>query len=525
MPKSYVSSIHSLITVAMFFVSSLFITSVLSAQILTNPDFESKEEPKDRETDWVIGKEKLPITLGEGAGGEGNSLLLRSNSSNSNGLYFSQQAPLRPDSLCQYELSFKVKTKGLKKGSTGFVWINLLDADRAMVLETGWGRYKGTKDWTSYSYTFLVPSNTKAIKVGGTISGKGTLWFDDFELKEVDFRSEEVKLSANADQYIRAAVDTMRRRAVNRHKLDFDDIYQIIRYNAQGADKSEDTHQAIKLGVRYLIDNRHSNLFTPDEMKELLGDVNLQDMLGDANLQKPGMNLDSLKATIGFSTGKPINDQIGYLSIPQFTNAYLAGVIMFADSIQRLIRQLDQCELKGWVVDLRNNGGGATPPMVLGIGPLLQKDNKAYYASAAHEPESAFYYRNGSYYEHSVGEEAIRPTLESTISYEVKNNALPIAVLIGRGTSSAGEGVATILAGESNVRMFGDKTAGYTTANEFIVLPDDAVLNLSTTYLANQAMEVYEKGILPDEIIKANDGQNSSKDLVLEKALEWLNNN
>ena len=259
-----------------------------------------------------------------------------------------------------------------------------------MVLETGWGRYKGTKEWTSYSYTFLVPSNTEAIKVGGTIAGKGTLWFDDFELKEVDFRSEEVELSANADQYIRAAVDTMRRRAVNRHKLDFDDIYQIIRYNAQGADKPEDTYQAIKLGVRYLIDNRHSNLFTPNEMKELFGDVNLQDMSGDAHLQKPGMNLDSLKATIGFSTGKPINDQIGYLSIPRFTNAYLAGEIMFADSIQRLIRQLDQRELKGWVVDLRNNGGGATLPMVLGIGPLLQEDNRAYYASAAHKPESVF---------------------------------------------------------------------------------------------------------------------------------------
>lgn len=407
----------------------------------------------------------------------------------------------------------------------GFIWVNLLDADSAMVLETGWGRYKGTESWTSHSHTFFAPSNTEAIKVGGSITGKGTLWFDDFELKKVDFTPSEINLSANADQYIQAVVDTMRRRAVNRHKLNFDDIYQIIRYNAQGADKPEDTYQAIKSGVGYLIDNHHSNFFTPEEIKNILGDVNIQDMSDDSYIQKPGLNLDSLKATIDFSTGKLINDQTGYLSIPRFTNAYLAGVVMFADSIQKLIEQFDQGELKGWVVDLRDNGGGATPPMVVGIGPLLQEANKAYYADAAHKVESAFYYRNGGYYTHNVGEEATQPFLESMVNYKVKNDALPIAVLIGRNTSSAGEGVATMLAGEPNVKMFGDKTAGYTTGNELIVLPNDAVLNLATSYLANRDMVVYEKKISPDVTLKANGSQDSSEDVVLEKALEWLNSN
>lgn len=516
----YILPTRGLIITSLIFVLWLCITSTLRAQILTNSDFESNDEPGHRVA-WVVGKDKLPISLGEGADGKGKSLMLKS----TDGTHFFQLAPLYPDALGQYELSFRVKTEGLQEKTVGFVWVNLLDADSTMLFETGWGRYEGTKDWTSYTYTFFVPSNTTFIKVGGSITGEGTLWFDDFELKEIHFNSDKIVLSASADQYINAVLDTIRKYAVNRHLINFDDIHQIIRYKAQGAIKPSDSYQAIKSGVRYLIDNHHSNFFTPEEIKKVFGDINIQELLGDAYIQDPGMNLDSLKATINFSKGKLIENRIGYLSIPQFTNAYLEGTVMFGDSLQRLIKLFDQRELQGWIIDLRNNGGGATPPMVLGIGPLLKKGNKAYYTNATHKPESEFYYRNGSYYEHGMNEKTVQPSLNSTVNYKVENSTLPIAVLIGSGTSSAGEGVATILAGEPNVKMFGDKTAGYTTVNEFIVFPDDAVLNLSTGYLATKDMEVYEKEISPDILIKDNGSQDSSEDVVLQKALDWINSN
>ena len=46
--------------------------------------------------------------------------------------------------------------------------------------------------------------------------------------------------------------------------------------------------------------------------------------------------------------------------------------------------------------------------------------------------------------------------------------------------------------------MFGQKTAGLTTGNQFFVLEDNAVLNLTTTFLASHDQVVYERGIEPD---------------------------
>ncbi len=437
--------------------------------------------------------------------------------------YFSQLVSLNPSSLSKYELSFKLKTKGLKKSSTGFVWINLLDADTAMVLETGWGNYQGTHKWETYSYVFFVPSNVTDIKIGGTIRGKGTLWFDDFKLQKVALKSEDINLSSSADHYIKTVVDTMRTNALNRERLNFDDIHQMIRLNANGADKPEDTYAAIQKSTPYLVD-RHSHFFTPAELKQMFGDVAIEEVINDDSyIQKQNLNVDSLKSTINFSSGKLLDDQIGYLSIASFTNLYLEAVRMYADSMQQLIEQFDQGELKGWVIDLRKNVGGATPPMIAGIGPLLQESNKAYYTDAMHKPVSEFYYQDGCYYAHKVGEPDTIPLLKSQINYKLKDDTLPIAVLIGPGSASAAEGVATLLAGEPNVKMFGEKTAGLTTGNKFFVLSDNAVLNLTTGYLANRHRVVYERGIAPNIHIEADDNQGSTEDIVQQGALEWIN--
>lgn len=467
----------------------------------------------------MLGSEQLPISLGTGAGGTGNALML--NSKTSEGQHFFQRVLLPVPALCQYKLSFKVKAQTVAK-SRGFIWINLLNADSVMLLEDGYGRFEGTQDWTSFSQTFFVPSATEAVKIGGSITGKGTLWFDDFKLEEVAYQPNESSLSKEADNYIKVVVDTMRANALYRNRLNFDDIYQIIRFNAKGANKPEDTYAAIQKSIPYLVDH-HSSFFTPTELKQYFGDVNIRELINnDGYLQRDGLNIDSLKATLNFSSGRLINDKVGYLAIAPFTHLYLAAVTMYSDSIQQLIKQFDRNKTKGWIIDLRENNGGATPPMIVGIGPLLPENNKGYYVNDQHQSESEFFYQNGAFYENEVGKKATPPILISKINYKVKDGTLPVAVLIGPESASAAEGVATILAGNPHVKMFGKKTAGLTTGNDFFVLEDEAVLNLTTSFLANRDQVVYERGIEPDVVVEAEVNQDATEDAVLEAALQWI---
>ena len=45
---------------------------------------------------------------------------------------------------------------------------------------------KGTTDWKKYQIVLDIPSNSKTINYGVLLNGDGEVWFDNFELKEVD---------------------------------------------------------------------------------------------------------------------------------------------------------------------------------------------------------------------------------------------------------------------------------------------------------------------------------------------------
>jgi hypothetical protein len=45
---------------------------------------------------------------------------------------------------------------------------------------------KGTTDWKKCDIVLDIPSNSKSINYGVLLGGEGKVWFDNFELKEVD---------------------------------------------------------------------------------------------------------------------------------------------------------------------------------------------------------------------------------------------------------------------------------------------------------------------------------------------------
>ena len=195
----------------------------------------------------------------------------------------------------------------------------------------------------------------------------------------------------------------------------------------------------------------------------------------------------------------------------------------FADSLQRMIRLFDQQNVVGWIVDLRGNDGGADMPMIAGLGPLLDSENIYYCVDENGLEMGRTYYKDGGYYNIDSGEEDTAALVQSTVNYQLTRAGYPVAILTNFRTASSAEAVATIFAGQPNVKIIGQKTNGLTTVNSFNFLKDNSVLNLTIGYYANRHRKVYNQGITPDLLVEPGGTPEKSKsDEALATAIEWL---
>jgi carboxyl-terminal processing protease len=106
--------------------------------------------------------------------------------------------------------------------------------------------------------------------------------------------------------------------------------------------------------------------------------------------------------------------------------------------------------------------------------------------------------------------------------------ALPTAVLIDTGTTSAAEVFASALVGNQRADLIGEHTIGRAASQKLVRLPDGAGLWLSTTrYLTPSGTPLHEKGLEPtvavDEPESTEFGQPApTTDPILDKAIERL---
>jgi len=191
----------------------------------------------------------------------------------------------------------------------------------------------------------------------------------------------------------------------------------------------------------------------------------------------------------------------------------------YADSLQNKIKSIDNKNLKGWILDLRENTGGNCWPMLTGIGPLLGNGICGYFVDRKRN-KSSWFYNNG---ESGTNEFVI--TKVSNQPYELYDKTKPIAILTGYKTGSSGEVVVTAFHNKENTRFFGEKTAGLSTGNQNFNLNDGSMILLTTSIYADRKGIIFGAEIEPDEYI--NFEYNSigmESDLVLQKAIEWINN-
>jgi C-terminal processing protease CtpA/Prc len=175
-----------------------------------------------------------------------------------------------------------------------------------------------------------------------------------------------------------------------------------------------------------------------------------------------------------------LTSRIAYLWVPTFGGKSQLGR---ADSIQRIIARADSTpQLCGWVLDLRGNPGGFWPTMLVGLSPLVtpglvggfvERDARETYEYHVQPGAALLREPDGKLYEY----------LRLPNSYKVSRPGLPVAILQGDITASAGEIIVMAFKEPNRVRTFGGPTYGATTQPYTMTFADTSSLQIAAALM------------------------------------------
>jgi len=190
---------------------------------------------------------------------------------------------------------------------------------------------------------------------------------------------------------------------------------------------------------------------------------------------------------------------IGYLRLLIFPAPYvkLAGGKTLAESLDAALDAFEQQGVKGWVLDLRGNAGGAIDSVSTLTGRFIP--NGVVSALRSRHGVRAEELADGHYYPHRH----------------------PLAVLIDGNSASASELAASALRDYGAARLFGQKTAGAVNGAGLVPLPGQAALEYTVfTALDGFSSTPLDKvGVQPDQ---PTAGRVGSTDPALSAASAWL---
>jgi len=213
-------------------------------------------------------------------------------------------------------------------------------------------------------------------------------------------------------------------------------------------------------------------------------------------------------------TGRRLDGGIGYLELPGLRTGPKAAT--YDDTLHELLDRIDDGTLRGCIVDLRRNTGGAVWPMLAGIGPLAGDGQLGAFAGASGGADWSYDAARG---------------LATSATYELAKVEkphplradLPVAVLTGPLTTGAGEAIVVAFAGRARARRLGEGTRGMPTSNTQIPLADGALLVLTVTVHADRTGTRYDDVIPPDEKVAIDWTRfGGADDPVLAAACRWL---
>lgn len=476
-----------------FLISLIFCSTHALAQTFYNLDFEeSCDSSLIRFCHWQKSWGGKSAIQRSNLTGKNQSLLIEVN----DGVGFVEQTSVIAGKLEMKIITLfgKIKTENVTGKGAG---LNISVFDFAGTLlfnkDMGYASFNwatGTADWKAYQINAVSSENAANIKIGAILYGSGKAWFDDFE---VDISSIRDRIPSKiAREYVGKAMDTISIHSLRRDSLNIDSLLETALCIAGPAENQSDCH----LAVSYLlqsIGDQHSFFMNPEEVKGWeSGSNEMQTILLPHEIIK----------------------NCGYILVPAFHGGNTTQILDYADSMQSVIQNLSASNIKGWIIDLRENTGGNMEPMIAGLGPLFDSGSLGSLVDVNRNKDS-WKYQNGTYFWESE-------SLVSVSSPVVLSDDLPKAVLIGPQTGSSGEIVAISFIGNRKTKTFGQPTWGLTTGNGAFDLPDGARMMLASTIMADRNGNLYLQSIKPDSLIE--DNKKDDEDAVLNAAINWILN-
>jgi hypothetical protein len=383
-------------------------------------------------------------------------------------------------------LSGTVEAREASDGAS--LWMRVNGTAGPLLVDFGGdSRVRGDATNERRSITLPIPPDATTIEFGFRLRGRGTATVRALKFAIGAPLDEGDPPSPGARAVVDAAIDSIKTRALKRERVTAA-IERSARLLAAGAATPADAYPAIQYLIAMLADG-HSALWSPSGWEM----VN-----GSTPTGAGSQNRDPQVTTTG---------PIGYIEMPGYLGNQPESLRSYAANVHRLLQGSQSNAACGWILDLRNNDGGNVYPMLAALKPFL-----------GDEPLGANMGPDGPTEPRRAGKNV---DVEPPSGLRVLENAW-MAVLIGPRTNSAGEAVTLAFRGRARTRHFGQPTAGRTTANAAITLPDGAGLALAVAVMADRTGRVYGGRIEPDELIQQVPGAKPESDPTAAAARAWL---
>jgi carboxyl-terminal processing protease len=255
------------------------------------------------------------------------------------------------------------------------------------------------------------------------------------------------------------------------------------------------------------IDGKHAEKLTlADAVKKLRGEPGSKVKLSifrpsdnetrEYELERAFIKVDTVKDINGKRTFPIGESKLGYIRITQFGEKT-------ADDLERAIKDLEAQEMRGLILDLRDNPGGLLDQAVRVCEKFLKRGQLVVSTEGRQSSQKSEYRATG----------------------RDRDRTFPMVVLVNSGSASASEIVAGCLQDVNRSVVLGEQTFGKGSVQSILPLQDGSALRLTTAkYYTPSHKVIHEKGITPDIIVPMSPEE--ERDLFLKRTpggLESLN--
>jgi C-terminal processing protease CtpA/Prc len=209
-----------------------------------------------------------------------------------------------------------------------------------------------------------------------------------------------------------------------------------------------------------------------------------------------------------------LQGNVAYINVPFINVQDSAGVTAMANRLNDSVLSLLKQTPSGLVIDLRLNQGGNMFPMIAGLRSLFGNETVSGGWTYEKHEEPGTYFSNDS---------LISDYYKIRLNRMATFKDLPVAVLIGPSTASAGECTAAALTFRGNSVLIGEPSMGLTTINNGYRLDSDIGFNLSIGYITDGNGNRLEDYIRPDiQVMNGDNFADLENDGKINAAKDWI---